>query len=138
MSPISETFQNALTDLTIQPDSIKDDKYMDFLSDINAKLNDSKLALDYAFDRQPPQSPQENIDREILNTKDTIIFETDDVCRHKAVSLCTRTDPNMYITTGTVRFPPRWLLKPYANMSLPMHVDTPCYNRMYNCCKKKF
>jgi hypothetical protein len=107
---------------------VKNDKFMDFLSDI--KDND----VQYAFSKQPPQSPQEDIDRSILNTSDPELSHQDDLCRHKAASLCTRTDPRMYLTAGNIRFPPRWT-GPYKDATLPMNIDVNCYNHIYNCCK---
>ena len=131
---------------------VKDDKYVDFLSDINSKYIEKEAmiinnrdvviarnsALDFAFGRQPDQSPQEQLDQAILNPHDPALTTQTDVCQHRAASLCTRTDPNMYIASNVIRFPPRWIFPPYANMPLPMKIDINCYDEIYNCCKKKF
>ena len=124
-------------------ENLKKDKYMEFLSDVNVKFKstnsaDPNSALGYAFSKQPSQSLQEDIDRKILNTNELaeIGVDTDDICRHKAASLCTRTDPRMYISDDGIRFPPRWLIKTYANQVLPMNIDVKCYNKMYSCCKR--
>jgi len=155
----TENFGNSYNNKLLIPNDflVKDDKYMDFLSDVNSKykttlfksvataLCDTKVstatqnaALDYAFAKQPYESPQENIDRAILNTTDPVILQkADDICQHQAASLCTRTDPNMYLTSKNTFFPPRWI-GPYKNDTLPMNINVGCYNKMFNCCKKKF
>lgn len=127
--------------------AVKSDNLLMFLSDVNSDLQEGQTvskvhtknsALDYAFAKQPSDNPQALIDRSILNTAEPIIDDTEDICQHKAATLCTRTDPRMYITSDHIDFPPRWIFPPYSKMLLPMNVNTNCYDEIYNCCKKKF
>jgi hypothetical protein len=173
--PLKETDGINLQVIIPKNMKLKDDRYMDFLQDLDFKfkekldelnvkqhttnlpfkqkvLCDDRLnkqtqseALDYAFSKQPNYSKSELTDKKILNTNDPQItfdfqkkyLKGEDLCVHKASSLCERSNP-MYYLSETRTFPPRWIFKPYENMELPQHVDLNCFNRMYNCCKKKF
>jgi hypothetical protein len=102
---------------------IKEDKYMNFLSNLNSNIQDGINISDI------------NIDKKILNTKEPVIFNKIDECVFKAINVCTKTDSSMYIISDKVFFPVKWI-GPYKNDKLPMNVDLKCYNNIYNCCSK--
>jgi hypothetical protein len=134
----------------IQPNfNIKQDKFMNFLENINNSLQDDfKLktkdtekikinALNYAFDKEPNYNSVQLDTISRLTSKDPSIFNSQvdiDKCVTKADLLCQRTNPYLYLNDAT-KFPPRWI-GPYKNTQLLKETNLSCWNDIYNCCKK--
>lgn len=57
-------------------------------------------------------------------------------CVYKANFLSEFTNPQLYLTSNNIYFPPRWLEKsPYKNVPLPKTTNLKLWNDMYNCCR---
>jgi hypothetical protein len=67
--------------------------------------------------------------------KEYIKTNSDFDCITKANDICEMTNPYLYISEDTVRFPPRWNIKTYVKAGVPKNTNLKCFNSIYNCCK---
>jgi len=66
-------------------------------------------------------------------------FDDLDPCLYKAHQLSQYTNPKMYLTQGTIYFPPRFMKNsPYKNTPLPKTTNLKLWTDMYNCCQNNF
>jgi hypothetical protein len=149
------------------PYEIKQDPYMNFLGDLNDSyrkhledvnkdsnspirqkaLCDDRIrkdvqskALIEAFEKVKEKDIKDsNLFDTNIPSDSRITYSTNNYrsCGNKASQLCDLTDPMLYMSQNT-RFPPRWIFKPYRDVSLPKHTDLKCWSNMVNCCKKNF
>ena len=61
-----------------------------------------------------------------------------DSCVYKANQLSQYTNPNLYLSSDNIRFPPRWIFSPYKNIPLPKTTNLKLWTDMYNCCSNNF
>lgn len=125
--------------------NFKKDNYMNFIRNVNNKLEEKLQtcdnnnlksdALKFAFEKTPLENSYSKIEKTVWDPIPTGI-PNNDMCVNKSVNICEFTDPNLYVTSNQIYFPPRWI-GPYKNDTLPKHTDLNCYNRMYNCCHSK-
>lgn len=110
------------------------------LCDDRVRRQVQSKALDEAFDKVPDMNITDSdlFDKEIPNDSKIPFLlskKTTRQCPNKASTLCELTEPMLYMSQNT-RFPPRWIFKPYKDVSLPKHTNLKCWDNMLNCCKK--
>lgn len=130
---------------------IKEDSYMNFLvnlnnnfktqiqsvggkaalCNINVKNTIEKKALKNSFKNIPINTIKSDIyiEDNIENLNKSL-----DNCVYKANTLSEVTDPKLYLTSGQIYFPPKWI-GPYKNTQLPKKTNLKRWNNLYNCCK---
>ena len=147
--PLSDEFLNNKIKYPIE-----DDRYMNFLIDLNDNFKkqikssggikslcdiDVKNAvesktLNDAFSKIPVNIPKSEMYEEKNQNN---INSSLDSCVYQANNLSELTNPMLYLTSGHIYFPPRWLVKTYKNTPLPKNTDLKKWNSLYHCCKLK-
>lgn len=159
-----ETYINSEYKLQKLPYKTKDDVYMNFLGNVNDSFREylKEISKDSNSPIRQKALCDDRIRKEIQSKalidafkqiqekdidKDSTLFDTnvpkmfnlssDRSCGNKASQLCEKTEPMLYMSQNT-SFPPRWIFKPYKDISLPKHTDLKCWSNMLNCCKTNF
>jgi hypothetical protein len=126
---VSEKHLNLKRQLDLQLD---EDIYMNFLSDIDQKLNlnkENKNEFDVCDNKIIKK-----VQKKALNEAFEKIQAKNTSCVYKAIHLSEFTNPMFYLADRTT-FPPRWLVKTYKDIPLPKTVNLKQWTNMYNCCK---
>jgi hypothetical protein len=115
---------------------LKQDPYMDFLFNVNVSLQ-NELRLNKHKQLSPNyirQLKSNVIQKSFLNVNDTFFTSNNKhKCIYKSINLSEQINPFLYISTESVRFPPRWI-GPYKKDKLPHNINLPRYKAMFNCC----
>lgn len=123
------------------PTTTKKQRYMSFLDELNKNFK-NKMPHTGIFrgtcDDKLNQALQNQSLNEVFKNQIQVNKLQDDFKRDPctAVSnyLCQFTDPMMYLSES--HMPPRWMMNSLKDEPLPSQVDTSCFNRTYNCCRK--
>lgn len=128
------------------PTTTREQRYLSFLNNLNTTFK-SKMPQTGPFRGTCNDKINQEIQKQSLKevfhnqlTDNKHLGIQDDFKRDPCIAvsshLCQFTDPMMYLTES--QMPPRWLMKSLKDQPLPAHVDMPCFNRTYNCCKNSY
>lgn len=132
VNPSVNSIENFELNKLVKKEGIKNDVYMDFLSDLNEKLiKESKGKM---CDDKTMKKVQKKALNEEFEKIPPLKFDSKWSCVHKAIHLSEFTNPMFYLS-DRVTFPPRWLVKTYKDIPLAKITDIKQWNSMYNCCK---